>query len=100
MELFTDHTTREMEPTLPEQTDQDLADLHPNSLPLNREAAPGDRVPVNPIHFYVTKPYEPRIRDVPSLEAHTVKDLTNYENVDGVLYGKNLLMGPVDCLSG
>ena len=48
----------------------------------------------------MTKPYEPRIRDVPSLEAHTVKDLTNYENVDGVLYGKNLLMGPVDCLSG
>ena len=29
-----------------------------------------------------------------------MKDLTNYENMDGVLYGKNLLMGPVDCLSG
>ena len=48
MKLFTDYDNKEMGPAVP---NQDLADLQTNSLPLYREAAPGDRVPVNPIHF-------------------------------------------------
>jgi hypothetical protein len=45
MKLFTNYNTKEMGLAVPDQ------DLQTNSLPLYREAAPGDRVPVNPMHF-------------------------------------------------
>ena len=91
MKLFTNYDNKEMGPAVP---DQDLADLQTNSLPLYRKAAPGDRVPVKPYPFYVTKPYKSRLRDVPSYETHTMKDITNYDNVDAMLYDKDPLMGP------
>ena len=37
---------------------------------------------------------------MPGYETHTKKNITIYNNVDAMLYDKDLLMGPADCLSG
>ena len=48
----------------------------------------------------MTKPYEPRIRDVPGYETHAMRDIIIYDDVEAELYDKDLLIGPADCLSG
>ena len=59
-----------------------------------RDAAPGDIVPVNPMYFMGLNPKKLRLRDVPSLETHAMENHANYDNMDAVLYDNDPFIVP------